>query len=148
MTAHELDHIVLYVIIDMNMINMKRVNIILEYYHIGYGALGLWYAHWDYSSGIGRGVVADERFVDLLKQSESDPSFYVTRHSSSGGYQNSLEVKFADDYVTINPSEINPLNYWLVLTMFTLSSSDDGWNDLYFRAPMFWRKYIPEVVKP
>jgi len=119
-------------------------------YHVGYIAPGLWYAHWN--STVGRGVVVNENFVSLLKWSKNhnfNPAFYVTRCGGPTGIQNSLEVKFADDDVTIYPDEINSLlDYWIVLTMFTPHNLNEGWQDLYYQAPMFWRGYAPEIVKP
>jgi len=119
-------------------------------YHAGFNSPGLWAAHWN--STVGRGVVSNENFVNLLEWSNTNgysPAFYVTRCGGPTGLQNSLEIKFADSNVNIDPYAINSLlDYWLVLTMFSPHNLNDGWQDLYYYAPMFWQRYAPEIVKP
>ena len=119
-------------------------------YHTGFNSPGLWVAHW--CSTIGKGVIGNENLVALLRKSKDlgyEPMFYVTRCGGPTGIQNSLEVKLADGFITVEREEFNPLlNYWLVLMLFDPPSVSEGWKGLYYYAPMFWKAYAPEIVSP
>ncbi len=119
-------------------------------YHAGYVAPGLWAAHWNQL--MGRGVIGNENFVELLEWSYNNgyiPAFYVTRCDGPTDIQNSLEVKFANGDVNIYADQVNPLlDYWLVMYMFDPPSLDEGWKGLFIYAPMFWKKYAPEIISP
>lgn len=118
-------------------------------YHLGWVNPGLWYVHWNVE--LGRAIIGNENLVKLLIESNNEgyrPAFYVTRCSGSG-IQNSVELKLADGYINVDKNVFNPLlDYWLVLFAYEPGTLDKGWQAMYIFAPMFWKAYAPEVVKP